>query len=220
MQALRTPGCRTRSKNRPRGFSKKASSSKASTGLSFSEKLRSHPEIVDDFFGRSWLVAFAGEEAAASLKRPLEVQRVIALRRRLAEIYHARIQQLDPGLNVDPARRDTRDIRKRFVVPNVDPANPFHEPSLEPEDWPTEPPGQNDHAWDFDEYSDPGKPAGYFARPPSEPSETPSVTFERLAAAERVRAAALGRARLGQEYGSAVPRARPGAHTGTVPRGP
>ena len=146
-------------------------------GTQLSEKLRSHPEIVDDFFGRSWLVAFAGEEAAASLKRPLEVQRVIALRRRLAEIYHARIQQLDPGLNVDPARRDTRDIRKRFVVPNVDPANPFHEPSLEPEDWPTEPPGQNDHAWDFDEYSDPGKPAGY-RRPPSEPSETPSVTFD------------------------------------------
>ena len=91
-------------------------------GTQLSEKLRSHPEIVDDFFGRSWLVAFAGADAAASLKRPLEVQRVIALRRRLAEIYDARIQQLDPGLNVDPARRDTRDIRKRFVVPNVDPA--------------------------------------------------------------------------------------------------
>ena len=33
-------------------------------GTQLSEKLRSHPEIVDDFFGRSWLVAFAGEEAA------------------------------------------------------------------------------------------------------------------------------------------------------------
>ena len=101
-------------------------------GTQLSEKLRPHPEIVDDFFGRSWLVAFAGEDAAASLKRPLEVQRVIALRSRLAEIYNARSQQLDPGLNVDPARRDTRDIRKRFVVPHVDPANPFLVPSLEP----------------------------------------------------------------------------------------
>ena len=146
-------------------------------GTQLSEKLRSHPEIVEGFFGRSWLVAFAGEEVAASLKRPLEVQRVIALRRRLAEIYHARIQQLDPGLNVDPARRVTRDIRKRFVVPNVDPANPFLEPTLEPEDWPTEEPGQNDGAWEFDEYSDPEKPTG-FRRPPSEPSETPSVAFD------------------------------------------
>ncbi|MCY4396069.1 MAG: restriction endonuclease, partial [Rhodospirillaceae bacterium] len=48
-------------------------------GTQLSEKLRSHPDIVDDFFGRSWLVAFVGEEVAAGLKRPLEVQRVIAL---------------------------------------------------------------------------------------------------------------------------------------------
>lgn len=145
-------------------------------GTQLSEKLRSHPEIVDDFFGRSWLVAFAGEEAAESLKRPLEIRRVIALRSRLAGIYNARIQQLDPGLNVDPARRDTRDIRKRFVVPNVDPANPIIEPSLEPEDWPTEARGQDDDSWQFDEYSNPGKPA-HFARTPSEPSETPSVVL-------------------------------------------
>ena len=146
-------------------------------GIQLSEKLRSHPEIVDDFFGRNWLVAFAGEEIAASLKRPLEVQRVIALRRRLAEIYDARIQQLDPGLNVDPARRATRDIRKRFVVPHVDPANPFLEPSLEPEDWATEAPGQDDDAWEFDEHSDSGKPTGY-RRPPSELSVTPAVAFD------------------------------------------
>ena len=76
-------------------------------GTQLSEKLRCHPEIVDDFFSRSWVVAFAGADAAASLKRPLEVQRVIALRRRLAEIYEARSQQFDPGLNVDPARPDT-----------------------------------------------------------------------------------------------------------------
>ncbi len=146
-------------------------------GTQLSEKLRTHPEIVDDFFGRSWLVAFAGEEVTASLKRPLEVQRVIALRRRLAETYDARSQQLDPGLNVDPARRDARDIRKRFVVPNVDPANPFLEPSLEPEDLPTEAPGQDDDAWKFDKYGDPGKPAGS-RRPPSEPSVAPSVAFD------------------------------------------
>ena len=146
-------------------------------GTQLSEKLRSHPEIVDDFFGRNWLIAFAGKEVAASLKRPLEVQRVITLRRVLAEIYNARIQQLDPGLNVDPGRRDMRDIRSRFVVPHVDPLNPFPEPSLEPEDWPTEAPGQDEDAWEFDEYSDRGKPTR-FRSPPSESSETPSIGFD------------------------------------------
>ena len=124
-------------------------------GTQLSEKLRSHPEIVDDFFGRSWLVAFAGEDIAASLKRPLEAQHVIALRSRLAEIYYARIQQLDPGLNVGPGRRATRDIRKRFVLPDVDPDNPFLEQSLEPEDWHTDATGHDDSSWQFDEYGEP-----------------------------------------------------------------
>ena len=80
-------------------------------------------------------------------------------------------------MNVDPGRRDTRDICKHFVVPHVDPANPFLEPSLEPGNWPAEAPGQDDHAWQFDEYSDPGKPAD-IRRPPSESSEIPSVAFD------------------------------------------
>ena len=145
-------------------------------GSELSERLRAHPEIVDDFFGRKWLVAFAGKEAEAGLNRPLIVQHVIALRRRLADIYAARIQQLDPGLNVDPARRDTRDIRKRFVVPDVDLENPFLEPSLEPESWPTETSGEDDDAWQFDDYRDPGKPTG-FRRLPSESSVTSSLAL-------------------------------------------
>ena len=146
-------------------------------GTQLNEKLRLHPEIVDDFFGRNWLVAFAGEEAAASLKRPLTVQQVNALRKRLADIYNARAQQLDPGLHVDPRRGDARDIRQRFVVPYVDPTNPFVEPSPEPEDRPAEAPGEDDYAKQFDDYSDPARPAG-FRRPPSEPSVTPSLAFD------------------------------------------
>ena len=146
-------------------------------GIQLSEKLRSHPDIVDDFFGPDWLVAFAGREVAASLKRRLDARRVIALRRRLAEIYEARFQHLDPGLNVDPARQDTPGIRKRFVVPHVDPANPFLEPSLEPEDRSVEPPGQDDYAWGFDEYGNLEKSVRS-RKPPSEPSPTPSMALD------------------------------------------
>ena len=102
---------------------------------------------------------------------------MIALRKRLAEIYAARIQQLDPGLNVDPVRRDTRDIRKRFVVPDVDPANPFLEPSLEPENRPEDKPEQDDNAWEFDEYSDPRKSYGYRTLP-NESTVTPSLGLD------------------------------------------
>ena len=147
-------------------------------GTQLSELLRSYPDIVDNFFGRDWLVAFAGEEAAASLRRPLEVEQVIALRRRLAEFYEARFQHLDPGLNVDPALQNTPDIRKRFVVPHVDPENPFLEPSLESEDWPAEAPRQDDEeAWEFDDYGNPGK-STISRKPPSEPSAALSIALD------------------------------------------
>ena len=146
-------------------------------GTQLSEKLRSHPEIIDDYFRRNWLVAFAGEEVAATLTPRLDVQRVVALRTRLADIYHARSQHLDPGLNVDPGRRDTRDIRQRFVVPDVDPDNPFLEQSLELEDWPTDATGQDDSAWQFDEYGDPPKPSGFRSQP-IESSVTPSLAID------------------------------------------
>ncbi len=146
-------------------------------GTQLSEKLRPHPDIVDDFFGRNWLVAFAGEEAAANLKRQLTVQQVKALRKRLADIYNARAQQLDPGLTVDPHQRDAHDIRKRFVVPLVDPTNPFVEPSLEPEDWSTEAPGEDHYPWQFDDYGDPARPPG-FLRLPREPFVPPSLAFD------------------------------------------
>ena len=146
-------------------------------GSQLSEKLRPHPEIIDDFFGRNGLIAFLGEEVAVSLKRPLEMQRVITFRNRLSEIYYARTQQLDPGLSVDPVRKDTRDIRKRFVVPYVDLDNPFLEPSLGPEDQPTEASGQDDGSWVFDEYSDTGKSTDH-RRLRGESSGTPSVAFD------------------------------------------
>ena len=146
-------------------------------GTQLSEKLRRHPEIVHDFFGREWLAAFAGVEVAESLKRPLEVQCVNALRRRLAEIYHARAQQLDPGLNVEPGRGELRDIRKRFVIPHVDPATPFPELSLQPEEWPSEAFRADGEAGQWDVYSDPWKPTG-IRRLPNEPSVTPSVAFD------------------------------------------
>ena len=146
-------------------------------GAELGEKLRSHPEIIHDFFGRSWVLAFAGNEAAAGLVGRMETRRLTELRRRLGEIYEAQIHQLDPGLNVELGRQDGRDIRKRFVVPDVDPDNPFLEPSLVPEEQPADGPGWDDRAWEFDEYGDSAKHIS-FGRAPSEPSEIPSLAFD------------------------------------------
>lgn len=47
-------------------------------GVQLSERLRDHPRTIEDFFGRSWLAAFAGEEATSGLKRTLDPNAVRA----------------------------------------------------------------------------------------------------------------------------------------------
>ena len=146
-------------------------------GGQLSDKLREYPEIIDDFFGRDWLVAFAGETVAASLKRPLDARRVIELRGVLAEVYEARIRQLDPGLTFEPARSVARDIRERFVSPNVDPVNVFAEPLLETDSGPNDGVQNGDQTWRFDEYEDPAHPADV-RKQGSKPPETLSVPLD------------------------------------------
>ena len=146
-------------------------------GTELGEKLRSHPKIVHDFFGRDWVAEFLGEEAAAGLGSRLETLHLTELRRRLGDIYEAQIHQFDPGLNAEPGRERGRDIRKRFVVPDVDPDNPLIEPSLEREERPADEQGLGDHAWEFDEHGDSAKRISP-GRAPRDSLETPSLAFD------------------------------------------
>ena len=146
-------------------------------GGQFSEKLRAHPAIIDDFFGSAWLMAFAGAPAAANLKRSLDARRVIELRGVLAEIYEARIHLLDPGLNFEPDRSVVRDIRERFITPNVDPVNVFAEPSLEADAGSDDRVRDGDQGWRFDEHEDPAQSADV-DKTGSEPAEIPSVPLD------------------------------------------
>ncbi|MGI5243248.1 NACHT domain-containing protein [Dactylosporangium sp. CA-139066] len=78
--------------------------------------LKDHPRIVDDFFGRSWVEAFCGPEAARALANNLPALESRELRTRLRQLYQAvfsaqgGIQQTE-----DPASE------QQFVIVNVDP---------------------------------------------------------------------------------------------------
>ena len=146
-------------------------------GGQLGEKLKSHPEIIDELFGRDWVRAFVGEDVAAQLRESIEARNLIKLRKRLGDIYKARSQQLDPGLNTDPGRRETRDIRRRFVVPDVDPANPFVEPSMEASDHQQDEIGLVDLTWQYAERGDLGILNNY-VNTPNELVETPTVAFD------------------------------------------
>ncbi|WP_291846459.1 NACHT domain-containing protein [Bradyrhizobium sp.] len=88
------------------------------------EQLRGEPQIIDDFFGRPWVDAVCGPEAAAALSNRLSRFDVEALRVRLRDFYSAWIATVDPGLPIAGQDKDGRPIpapklSQRYVLPDL-----------------------------------------------------------------------------------------------------
>jgi predicted NACHT family NTPase len=85
-----------------------------------SEKLKSLPEVVNDFFGREWVRAFCGQHQAELLGDRLTAEEVTRLRDRLAQLYRNVFDEQDPGL---PASSDadmpSPALEDRYVLPDV-----------------------------------------------------------------------------------------------------
>jgi hypothetical protein len=101
----------------------------AEKGISFeplgkaqlSEKLKLHPDLVDDFFGRQWATAFCGEPAVRNLRGRLATGNVVRLRRLLREYYASHFAALDPGLPIAAGQVEGApfSIDKRYILPDV-----------------------------------------------------------------------------------------------------
>jgi NACHT domain len=85
-----------------------------------SELLKAHPELVDDFFGREWVKAFCGVEAADALGTRLDSFSVQEFRRDLGEFYRYLFDSHDPGIPI-PRREGARafPLDERYVLPDV-----------------------------------------------------------------------------------------------------
>ena len=87
---------------------------------SISDRLKDHPKLVDDFFGREWVKAFCGDSDAEKLGTRLDAQQVAILRRELARIYTASFRVADSGLiafRFSQAR--PVELLDRFVTPDL-----------------------------------------------------------------------------------------------------
>jgi hypothetical protein len=105
------------------------------------ERMKSEPALVDDFFGREWVEPICGPEALESLKNRLSRFDVASVRARLRTFYNSWISAVDPGLPI--AGRDAqgrtlasipiteRYIQPDFIVPLPDSQIP---PAGEPQD--------------------------------------------------------------------------------------
>lgn len=81
-----------------------------------SSRLKSRPEIVDDFFEREWVRAFCGEEAAKSLGERLEVAKLIELRSQLYSLYQIVFNIHDAGIPLP----SILPLTKRYVNPDIE----------------------------------------------------------------------------------------------------
>jgi energy-coupling factor transporter ATP-binding protein EcfA2 len=93
-------------------------------GEELSELLRGHPELVDDFFGREWVEAFLGPEAAKALGARLDGAEFARVRAQLHRFYDAHFHLLDVGvalpLATDDAPQDAPpSLLGRFAIPDV-----------------------------------------------------------------------------------------------------
>ena len=87
--------------------------------------LKDHPDLVDDFFGRSWVAAFNGPEAAASLSgRKLSREQKLNARRFVLTLYATHFQTVDGGI---PAAAPVF----RGAVPRVSVFDRYVEPAIE-----------------------------------------------------------------------------------------
>jgi len=87
--------------------------------------LKDHPDLVDDFFGRSWVEAFNGPEAAASLSgRKLSREQKFNARRFIQTLYATHFQTVDSGI---PAAAPVF----RGAVPPVPVFDRYVEPTIE-----------------------------------------------------------------------------------------
>ncbi len=87
-----------------------------------SSLLREMPELIDDFFGRAWVEAFLGAEAAQRLGTRLDGSQVARLRAEIRRIYTATFGLADPRISgSDLPQSSARPQTNRFVIADLRP---------------------------------------------------------------------------------------------------
>ncbi|MFG6428865.1 NACHT domain-containing protein [Roseateles sp. LYH14W] len=84
--------------------------------------LRDHPLLIDDFFGRPWVAAVLGAEAAEALKTRLDGGAFARARSQLAAVYETHFHFVDPGSFgsvVDTDGRPALTLLERYLAPDV-----------------------------------------------------------------------------------------------------
>jgi len=90
-------------------------------GETLTERLRGHPQLVDDFFGRPWVVTFFDPAIADGLAKRLDGAAFASVRARLAKSYQIQFHSVDPGsfASVADGAAPELTLVERFAKPDI-----------------------------------------------------------------------------------------------------
>lgn len=91
-------------------------------GEELTNRLRSHADLVDDFFGRPWVEALLGDEAVAGLKARLDGAAFAKARSQLTRVYESHFHSVDPGSFgsiCDDEGHPELTLVERFIKPDI-----------------------------------------------------------------------------------------------------
>ena len=91
-------------------------------GADLTDRLRGHPVLIDDFFGRPWVAALLGQDIANGLGARLDGDAFARVRAQLASVYEAQFQFVDPGSFGSISDEDGRPaltLLERFLKPDM-----------------------------------------------------------------------------------------------------
>nr|MBW0151060.1 NACHT domain-containing protein [Phenylobacterium sp.] len=94
----------------------------APDGEQLTDRLRDQPRLIDDFFGRAWVTALLGENAATALGARLDGEAFARVRAQLARVYEAQFHFVDPGSFGSIGDEDSRPgltLLERFEIPDM-----------------------------------------------------------------------------------------------------
>lgn len=91
-----------------------------------SEALKPYPDLVDDFFGRTWVESFCGDDALSvlgNIRQKLDGKKYLELRKELYLFYKIYFETLDRGLmgatNLPSGVNTAPELLERFIIPDV-----------------------------------------------------------------------------------------------------
>jgi hypothetical protein len=106
-----------------RGLREKGIEFQPLDGEQISQRLKSLPEVVCDFFGLAWVERFCGEQAAEAVSKRLTPSEFRSLKSKLLACYVSHFASVDPGvlslLNAPTSGKKQLQLSERFVEPDL-----------------------------------------------------------------------------------------------------